>query len=182
MAAHLLRRRTAKRALALRPLHNAGDADHKRLGHRAAGLTRSRRRNHPLPQVQRIGSRRSLLASNPASSLNLTRAPWNPPEFSQTRSRSRSLDDQAERRTWFLFEATKLAESKLGIKFGERGGRETLHTKELFKMRRFLLAALAAASLCTSASAAGKPKTLEELFAPLSKARASRSTLCALSG
>ena len=44
---HLLRRRTAERALALRPLHNAGDADHKRLGHRAAGLTRSRRRNHP---------------------------------------------------------------------------------------------------------------------------------------
>ena len=36
-------------------------------------------------------------------------------------------------------------------------------------MRRFLLAALAAASLCTSASAAGKPKTLEELFAPLSQ-------------
>ena len=34
-------------------------------------------------------------------------------------------------------------------------------------MRRFLLAALAAASLCTPASAAGKPKTLEELFAPL---------------
>ena len=36
-------------------------------------------------------------------------------------------------------------------------------------MRRFMLAALAAASLCTSASAAGKPKTLEELFAPLSQ-------------
>ena len=36
-------------------------------------------------------------------------------------------------------------------------------------MRRFLLAALAAASLCTSASAAGNPKTLEELFAPLAQ-------------
>ena len=36
-------------------------------------------------------------------------------------------------------------------------------------MRRFMLAALAAASLCTSASAAGKPKTLEEVFAPLSQ-------------
>ena len=36
-------------------------------------------------------------------------------------------------------------------------------------MRRFLLAALSAASLCTPASAAGKPKTLEELFAPLSQ-------------
>ena len=35
-------------------------------------------------------------------------------------------------------------------------------------MRRFMLAALAAASLCTSASAAGSPKTLEELFVPLS--------------
>jgi hypothetical protein len=34
-------------------------------------------------------------------------------------------------------------------------------------MRRFTLAALAAASLCTSASAAGSPKTLEELFVPL---------------
>src|SRR5271165_2512291 len=35
-------------------------------------------------------------------------------------------------------------------------------------MRRFLLAALAAASLCAPALAAGKPKTLGELFAPLS--------------
>ena len=35
-------------------------------------------------------------------------------------------------------------------------------------MRRFLLAALAAASLCAPALAAGKPKTLAELFAPLS--------------
>jgi hypothetical protein len=43
VAAHLPRRRTAERALALRPLHNAGDAEH-RLGHRAAGLTRSGRR------------------------------------------------------------------------------------------------------------------------------------------
>lgn len=30
-----------------------------------------------------------------------------------------------------------------------------------------MLATLAAASLCTSASAAGKPKTLKELFAPV---------------
>jgi hypothetical protein len=36
-------------------------------------------------------------------------------------------------------------------------------------MRRFMLAAVAAASLCTSASAAGEPKTLEEVFAPLSE-------------
>ena len=36
-------------------------------------------------------------------------------------------------------------------------------------MRRLMLAALAAASLCTSASAAGEPKTLEEVFAPLSQ-------------
>ena len=36
-------------------------------------------------------------------------------------------------------------------------------------IRRFMLAALAAASLCSSASAAGEPKTLEELFAPLSQ-------------
>ena len=36
-------------------------------------------------------------------------------------------------------------------------------------MRRLILAALAAASLCTSASAAGEPKTLEEVFAPLSQ-------------
>jgi hypothetical protein len=35
-------------------------------------------------------------------------------------------------------------------------------------MRRFALAALAAASLCTAALAADSPKTLEELFAPLS--------------
>jgi hypothetical protein len=32
-----------------------------------------------------------------------------------------------------------------------------------------MLAAMAAASLCRSASAAGKPKTLEELLAPLSQ-------------
>jgi hypothetical protein len=38
VAAHFQRRRTADGALALRPLHNAGDADHKRLGDRAAGL------------------------------------------------------------------------------------------------------------------------------------------------
>ena len=36
-------------------------------------------------------------------------------------------------------------------------------------MRRLMLVALAAASLCTSAPAAGKPKTLEEVFAPLSQ-------------
>ena len=36
-------------------------------------------------------------------------------------------------------------------------------------MRRFMLAAVAAASLCTSASAAGEPKTLEEVFALLSE-------------
>ena len=36
-------------------------------------------------------------------------------------------------------------------------------------MRRFMLAALAAAPLCTSASAAGTPKTLKELFEPLSQ-------------
>lgn len=36
-------------------------------------------------------------------------------------------------------------------------------------MRRFMLAAVAAASLCTSASAAGEPNTLEEVFAPLSE-------------
>ena len=35
-------------------------------------------------------------------------------------------------------------------------------------MRRFVLAALAAASLCAPASAAGKPKTFAEIFAPLS--------------
>jgi hypothetical protein len=35
-------------------------------------------------------------------------------------------------------------------------------------MRRFALAALAAASLCTPASAASSPKTMEELFVPLS--------------
>ena len=35
-------------------------------------------------------------------------------------------------------------------------------------MRRFVLAALAATSLCAPASAAGKPKTLAALFAPLS--------------
>jgi hypothetical protein len=35
-------------------------------------------------------------------------------------------------------------------------------------MRRFMLAALAAASLCGPALAAGMPKTLAELFAPLS--------------
>lgn len=35
-------------------------------------------------------------------------------------------------------------------------------------VRRFTFAALAAASLSGSASAAGQPKTLEELFAPLS--------------
>jgi hypothetical protein len=34
--------------------------------------------------------------------------------------------------------------------------------------RRFTLAALAAASLCTPALAADSPKTLEELFVPLS--------------
>jgi hypothetical protein len=49
------------------------------------------------------------------------------------------------------------------------GRPEALASKELFKMRRFILATLATASLCTSASAAGKPKTLEELFAPLSQ-------------
>jgi hypothetical protein len=36
-------------------------------------------------------------------------------------------------------------------------------------MRRFMLAAVAASSLWTSASAAGEPKTLEEVFAPLSE-------------
>jgi hypothetical protein len=36
-------------------------------------------------------------------------------------------------------------------------------------MRRFMLAALAAAPLCTTASAAGTPKTLKELFEPLSQ-------------
>ena len=34
-------------------------------------------------------------------------------------------------------------------------------------MRRITLAALAAVSLCAPASAAGRPKTLEELFVPL---------------
>ena len=34
-------------------------------------------------------------------------------------------------------------------------------------MQRLMLAWLAAASLCTSASAPGEPKTLEEVFAPL---------------
>ena len=36
-------------------------------------------------------------------------------------------------------------------------------------MRGFLFAALAAASLCTTASAQNKPKTMQELFAPLSR-------------
>src|SRR6478735_3228467 len=57
VAAHFQRRRTANGALSLRPLHNAGDADHERLGHRPAGLARRHSPNHPLPQVQRIGSR-----------------------------------------------------------------------------------------------------------------------------
>ena len=35
-------------------------------------------------------------------------------------------------------------------------------------MRRFVLAALAVISLCAPASAAGKPNTLAEIFAPLS--------------
>lgn len=34
-------------------------------------------------------------------------------------------------------------------------------------MRRFLFATLAAASLCTAASAQDRPRTLQELFAPL---------------
>ena len=38
VAAHFQRRRAADGALALRPLHNAGDADHQRLGDRPAGL------------------------------------------------------------------------------------------------------------------------------------------------
>jgi hypothetical protein len=66
--AHRQRRRTADGAAALRPLHDAGDADHERLGYRAARLARSHRRNHPLPQVQRIGAR-CILASNPARCL-----------------------------------------------------------------------------------------------------------------
>ena len=87
--AHPQRGRTADGALALRPLHNAGDADHERLGHRTAGLTRRDRRHHTLPQVQRISSRHPRWPPNPASRLNLTSRPLgNPLRFSQSRSRS----------------------------------------------------------------------------------------------
>src|SRR3984957_8766424 len=74
VAAHFQRSRTANGALSLRPLHNAGDADHERLGHRPAGLARRHSPNHPLPQVQRIGSSHPSWPQSKASRLNLTRA------------------------------------------------------------------------------------------------------------
>src|SRR3984957_9510472 len=92
VAAHFQRSRTANGALSLRPLHNAGDADHERLGHRPAGLARRHSPNHPLPQVQRIGS--SHPSWPPIKSQQVesdSRRFGNAPRFSQSRSRSRPL-------------------------------------------------------------------------------------------
>src|ERR1700722_12788091 len=89
VATHFQRSRTANGALSLRPLHNAGDADHERLGHRAAGLARRHSPNHPLPQVQRIGS--SHPSWPPIKSQQVesdSRRFGNAPRFSQSRSRS----------------------------------------------------------------------------------------------
>jgi hypothetical protein len=70
-AAHFQRRWAADGALTLRPLHNAGDADHERLGCRTAGLTRRHRRDNSLPQVQRISSSHSCRPPIPASHLRI---------------------------------------------------------------------------------------------------------------
>ena len=92
VATHFQRSRTANGALSLRPLHNAGDADHERLGHRAAGLARRHSPNHPLPQVQRIGS--SHPSWPPIKSPQVesdSRRFGNAPRFSESRSRSSDL-------------------------------------------------------------------------------------------
>src|ERR1700722_8913912 len=89
VAAHFQRSRTANGALSLRPLHNAGDADHERLGHRPAGLARRHSPNHPLPQVQRIGSSHPSWPPIKSQQVESDSRPFgNAPRFSQSRSRS----------------------------------------------------------------------------------------------
>ena len=89
VAAHFQRSRTANGALSLRPLHDAGDADHESLGHRPAGLARRHSPNHPLPQVQRIGSSHPSWPPIKSQQVEFdSRRFGNAPRFSQSRSRS----------------------------------------------------------------------------------------------
>jgi hypothetical protein len=82
VAAHLPRRRTAERALALRPLHNVGDADHERLGCRTAGLTRRDRRHHTLPAGPKNKLEPSQLASKPSQQVESDSRPFGNPSDS----------------------------------------------------------------------------------------------------
>jgi hypothetical protein len=74
---------------ALRPLHNAGDADHERLGQRTAGLTPQPPPQPPAPAGPRIVAP-SLLASNQSQQVECRLAPFGNPRFNQARSRSSS--------------------------------------------------------------------------------------------
>jgi hypothetical protein len=67
---HALGRRTSRRTIPLRPLHNAGNADLEGGRYRSAALTRSNGGNHPLAQIKGISSGHRMLASIPASILN----------------------------------------------------------------------------------------------------------------
>src|SRR5581483_3028219 len=69
-SAHRLGRLLARGAIVLHPQDDRRYADVEEAGHRAAGLTRLDQSDRSLAKIRRIGPWHSLLASNPASSLN----------------------------------------------------------------------------------------------------------------
>src|SRR3984885_15360515 len=153
--AHPQRGRTADGALALRPLHNAGDADHERLGHRTAGLTRRDSRHHTLPQVQRISSRHPRWPPNPASRLNLTRALLGIP-FDSVKadralgfSRRNSLLKETQTGRWSLLHSRRFSARRgpLGPSQGSRTvavARQAIPSPRPAKPRRSVVVALTA--------------------------------------
>lgn len=73
MASHLARSHRTRRPMALRPLHYRGNRHTKTCRHRTATLAGHNRRNNPLPKINGKRSNHLMLASTPASILNLTR-------------------------------------------------------------------------------------------------------------
>jgi hypothetical protein len=73
MASHLAWSNRAGHTMTLRPLHNRGNRDAETRRYCPAALAGLNRRNDALPKINRKWSHHLMLASTPASILNLTR-------------------------------------------------------------------------------------------------------------
>lgn len=93
MASHLARNHRTRRPMPLRPLHNCGNRNTKTGRDRSAALASQNRRNYPLSKINGKRSDHLMLASTPASILNLTRELLGiPPRFNQSMKCSKWAD------------------------------------------------------------------------------------------